>query len=104
MAPRAGVALVLNESAHAVLHGGYGLFFERTPSIAGAFQQFESATDTRFGLDGATALGPPVGYEHVTAPELQTTRSAIWDLAYENRLNRRVTLTWACSTVRTATA
>ena len=57
-APRAGVALILNESATAVLHGGYGLFYERTPSIAGAFQQFEPATDTRFATDGVTALGP----------------------------------------------
>ena len=95
VAPRAGMALVLNESAQAVLRGGYGLFFERTPSIAGAFGQFESALDTRFAQDGTTALGPPVPYAHVTAPLLQATRSAIWDLAYENHLNRRVTLTLA---------
>ena len=59
-APRAGVALLLNESGTAVLHGGYGLFFERTPSVAGAFQQFEHATDTRFAADGVTMLGPPI--------------------------------------------
>ena len=95
VAPRAGMALVLDESAQAVLRGGYGLFFERTPSIAGAFGQFESALDTRFARDGTTALGPPVPYTHVTAPVLQATRSAIWDLAYKNHLNRRVTLTLA---------
>ncbi len=91
-APRAGVALLLNESATAVLHGGYGLFFERTPSVAGAFQQFEHATDTRFAADGVTTLGPPIVYEHVTAADLRTARSAAWDLAYDYRLNRMFSL------------
>ncbi|MEO8259768.1 MAG: TonB-dependent receptor [Acidobacteriota bacterium] len=86
--PRAGVAVLLNPSATAVLHGGYGLFYERTPSIAGAFQQFEPATDTRFGTDGVTTLGTPTIYEHVTAADLQTARSAAWDLAYDHRVNR----------------
>ena len=62
VAPRVGMAVMLNESARAVLRGGYGLFFERTPSIAGAFGQFESALDTRFAADGKTPLGPPVLY------------------------------------------
>ena len=91
-APRAGVALLLNESATAVLHGGYGLFYERTPSIAGAFQQFEQATDTRFANDGVTTLGAPILYEHVTAADLQTAHSAAWDLAYDHRLSRTLSL------------
>jgi hypothetical protein len=91
-APRVGVAWLLNESATAVLHGGYGLFYERTPSIAGAFQQFEQASDTRFATDGVTTLGPPILYEHVTAANLQTARSAAWDLAYDYRVNRVVSL------------
>jgi hypothetical protein len=91
-APRAGVALLLNESATAVLHGGYGLFYERTPSIGAAFQQFEPAIDTRIAIDGVTALGPPILYEHVTAGDLQTARSAAWDLAYDYRLTRMLSL------------
>jgi hypothetical protein len=91
-APRAGVAWLLNESATAVLHGGYGLFYERTPSIARAFQQFEPETDTRFAADGVTRLGPPLLYEHVTATDLQTARSAAWDLAYDYRVNRTISL------------
>ena len=91
-APRAGVALLLNEAATAVLHGGYGLFYERTPSIAGAFQQFEQATDTRFTTDGVTTLGLPILYEHVTAADLRTARSAAWDVAYDYRLTRMFSL------------
>src|SRR5262249_52434409 len=86
--PRVGVAVLLNSSGTASLHGGYGLFYERTPSIAAAFQQFEQPLDTRFAADGLTLLGPPVRYEHVTSADLQTARSATWDVSYDYRVNR----------------
>ena len=41
LTPRVGTAVLLNESGSAVLRGGFGLFYERTPSTAGAFTQFE---------------------------------------------------------------
>jgi hypothetical protein len=86
--PRAGAALLLNSSATAVLRGGYGLFYERTPSVAGAFRAFESATDTRFAPDGVTVLGPPALVAHVIG-QLRTARSSTWDIAYDHRLSPR---------------
>ncbi len=83
--PRIGAALLLNEAGSSVLRGGYGLFFERTPSAAGAFGQFETFIDTRFAGDGVTPLGPPVPFLHVTAPDLRTPRAATWDVTYEYR-------------------
>ena len=83
--PRIGAALLLNDAGSSVLRGGYGLFFERTPSAAGAFEQFETFTDTRFAADGVTPLGPPVAFAHVTAPNLRTARAATWDVTYEYR-------------------
>jgi len=85
--PRVGAALLLNESGSSVLRGGYGLFFERTPSAAGAFKfgQFETFTDTRFADNGITPLGPPVPFVHVTSPSLRTARAATWDVTYEYR-------------------
>ena len=83
--PRIGAALLLNEAGSAVLRGGYGLFFERTPSAAGTFEQFETFTDTRFAADGVTPLGPAVPFAHVTAPNLRTARAASWDVTYEYR-------------------
>ena len=83
--PRIGAALLLNEAGSSVLRGGYGLFFERTPSAAGTFGQFETFTDTRFADDGVTPLGPPVPFVHVTAPDLRTARAATWDVTYEYR-------------------
>ena len=56
--PRVGTALVLDDSGDMILRGGWGLFYERTPSTAGAFDQFETATDTRFDA------GPAPGDDH----------------------------------------
>ena len=90
--PRVGVAVLLNDSGTNVLRGGFGLFHERTPLVAGAFEQFEAALDTRFDTDGITPLGPPTLYEHVTAPDLKTARSATWDASYDHRLNRMLSM------------
>jgi hypothetical protein len=86
--PRLGAALVLNSAATAVLRGGYGLFYERTPSVAGAFTAFEAATDTRFAEDGITLIGRPMLVAHVVG-NLQTARSSTWDIAYDHRLSPR---------------
>jgi hypothetical protein len=92
MTPRIGAVVVLNEAATSVLRGGVGLFYERTPSLAGAFQQFEITTDTRYDLDGVTPLGPPIRFPHVLAPDLGTARSMTWDVAYDYRVNNRWSL------------
>lgn len=86
--PRLGAALVLNSAATAVLRGGYGLFYERTPSVAGAFTAFEAATDTRFADDGITLIGRPALVAHQVG-SLQTARSSTWDIAYDHRLSPR---------------
>jgi hypothetical protein len=84
--PRVGAVWLLNGQGSALLRGGFGLFYERTPSIAGAFGQFETTTDARYAVDGVTLLGSPAVYTHVAAPELATARSATWNLSYEQRL------------------
>jgi len=85
--PRVGSALVLNKSGTAVLRGGFGLFYERTPSTAGAFDQFGTVIDQRFAIDGVTPVGPPVAFVHTTA-ELQTPRSKTWDISLDHRINK----------------
>ena len=86
--PRVGAAVVLNGAGTAVLRGGYGLFYERTPSAAGAFTTFEAATETRFAADGITPIGPPTLVAHVVG-DLQTAHSATWDLDYDHRFSPR---------------
>jgi hypothetical protein len=90
LTPRVGAAWLVKADGSAVLRGGFGLFFERTPSLAGAFDQFDPYIDRRFAADG-TALGLPVAMDHVTAPHLSTPRSRTWDVSYEQRLNK----TWS---------
>jgi len=84
--PRLGTAILLNRAGSAVLRGGYGLFYERTPLVAGAFEDFETPLDTRYAADGVTPLGPSVRYTHTTAGHLHPARSATWDVEYEHRL------------------
>jgi hypothetical protein len=84
--PRIGTALLLNASGSAVLRGGFGVFYERTPSTAGVFDNFENYVDTRFAPDGVTALST-VLFTHVAAADLQTPRSVTWDAAYDHRLS-----------------
>src|SRR5215831_1927044 len=55
VSPRAGTAVLLTESGSVVVRGGWGIFVDRTPSMAGAFTSFERAIDTRFPIDGAPA-------------------------------------------------
>src|SRR5262249_13362164 len=64
--PRVGTAILLNDAGTSVVRGGFGLFYERTPSTVGAFQQFESALDTRFAADGQTVVGQPILFAHAT--------------------------------------
>jgi hypothetical protein len=92
VSPRVGMAVILNGAGTSVLRGGYGVFAERTPSVAGAFEQFEAATDTRFAGDGVSMIGVPVQYAHVTAPDLQTASSSTWDVSYDRRLNHLLSL------------
>jgi outer membrane receptor for ferrienterochelin and colicin len=89
LSPRLGTAVLLNESGSAVLRGGWGLFYERTPAVAGVFETFERATDQRFAADGLTPLGPAVRVARITAPDLETPRSRTWDVGYEYRVNPR---------------
>jgi len=88
--PRVGAAVLLDETGNTVLRGGVGVFYERTPLVAGVFDEFENTLDTRYDTDGVTPLGPAVLYRHVTEPNLQVARSTAWDLSYDKRLNRTV--------------
>jgi len=91
VSPRVGTAVLLTESGSAVLRGGWGLFVERTPSMAGVFTSFESAVDTRFTLDGS-AVVPGVAVAQSVAPILETPVSRTWDAGFDYRWNERWSL------------
>jgi len=88
LSPRIGTAVLLTESGSAVLRGGWGIFVERTPSMAGVFTSFESAVDTRFTPDAPTA-SPGVAVTQSVAPVLETPASRTWDAGFDYRLNER---------------
>ena len=85
--PRIGSAYLLRADGSSTLRGGYGLFFERTPSVAGVFTEYESFLDTRYAADGVTPLGAPVSVAHAVDPRLRTARSSAWDLGFDHKFN-----------------
>jgi hypothetical protein len=89
--PRVGTVLALDQTGDTLLRGGYGLFYERTPMVAGAFDQFDREIDTRYEADGLTPSGPPVTFTPKAALGTSAPRSATWDLSFEHRFNK----TWA---------
>ena len=85
--PRVGSAVVLDKAGAAVIRGGYGLFFERTPSTVGAFPMFSGVVDQRYQANGITPVGLPVTFVN-TLTDLQTPRSRTWDLGFDYRFNK----------------
>ena len=83
--PRVGAILLLNEQGTSVLRGGDGLFFERTPSVVGALDQFESTIDARYAADGVTLLGAPVVQAPMKSGPLDVARSGTWNLEWDAR-------------------
>ncbi len=90
--PRAGLVWLMDEKGASVLRGGYGLFFERTPSVVGAFNRFETAIDTRYGPDGDTVVGIPVVQRHVIPGDLRVARSATWNVEWDKRATSALSL------------
>lgn len=86
--PRVGSALLLNQSGTTVLRGGVGLFYERTPSTAGVFDQYERATDWRVMAPGAP-FGVVAAVAHRMSSDLRTARSATWDVAFDHHFSSR---------------
>ena len=90
--PRVGIAVALDKNRNATIRGGWGLFYERTPLMAGAFGGLSNLTETAYGPDGLTVVGTPVVYDHRLVASPQTPRSSTWNIGYEHRLTPSVSL------------
>ena len=86
--PRVGTVFLLTEDGSTQVRGGFGLFYERMPSVAGAFTQFQSEVDTRYGADGITPVAPPITYVQRAEVGPSAPHSATWDVAFEHRFNK----------------
>jgi hypothetical protein len=88
VSPRLGTAVLLTGSGSVVLRGGWGLFVERTPSMAGAFTSFENSVDTRAPID-PTLPAQSVLVTQSVAPVLETPTSRTWDVGVDYRWSDR---------------
>jgi hypothetical protein len=84
--PRFGVAIALDKARNATVRGGWGYFYERTPTLAGAFTQLSDQFETAYAADGQTPLGPPVRSVHSFEGAGETPRSIAWNIGYEHRI------------------
>ncbi len=80
--PRVGAILSLRADSRAILRGGIGLFTERTPLLAGAFEAFEPRAVTTYGPTGqATSLLTP------RRGALDPARAVVWNLQYDYKFD-----------------
>ena len=85
LAPRVGGAFVVSRPRHATIRGGWGYFFERTPTSAATFDQQEGRTEQPYAVDGLTFSGPPIRYSDALGSPLDTARSITWNVGYEDQ-------------------
>ncbi len=87
--PRSGFTLALDEDSSAVLRGGFGLFYQRTPLSVGAFQSMELREVTQYGADGVTPLGLPIVFANVGS-NLDTPYAQVANIEYDQRFGSRL--------------
>lgn len=92
LSPRVGALLALKPDGSITIRGGIGLFYERTPLAAGAFEESESRTITRYPAAGVLGLARPVTYVPRADAVLRTAHSRVWNAEYEQKVTRRLTL------------
>jgi hypothetical protein len=59
----------------AVIRGGIGLFYDRTPLSVGYFTQLPERTVTTFAADGISIIDGPRRFANIVAPQLRNPRS-----------------------------
>ncbi len=87
--PRAGVSVGVLPEGRGILRGGVGKFRQRTPLNVGAFSDFESRIETRFGPD-EQPLGPSVSFVNTPASDLRTPEAVAGNVEWNQRFGRRV--------------
>lgn len=106
-APRIGAAYQLSQKSgrETVLRGGFGVFYDLQAGLTGnaptafPYARYKLLFDGPFPIDPATAvppaftLNPPVGRIYVSDPNLEAPRTYQWNLAVEQSLGSKQTIT-----------
>ena len=96
--PRGGVAFVFGPKGSMTLTGGAGLYYERSPSYALAFQQYETRDVATFAADGLSPVGPTLRFIHHRSTTLDTPRSRGWNVTFTHQATRK--LAWRAGHLR----
>lgn len=86
LSPRVGAVVGLLPDGRGVLRGGTGLFYERTPLLAGAFESLDVQTVRRFAPDGTQVS--VTRYPNVVNGPLLTASGRVWNIDYDHRVSK----------------
>ena len=90
VSPRVGAVIGVLADGRGILRGGTGLFYERTPLLAGAFTSLDVQTVTRFAPDGSAR--DAVRYVNTVTSPLRTASGRVWNVDYDHRLTKTLAL------------
>ncbi len=92
LAPRLSGAYVLDANGRTIVKAGVGIFYDHVFLHAGAFERFQTRTESFFGPDGEI-VGQPIVFANVVSDEgLENPRSLAWNVELDRRLTEKVQL------------
>lgn len=105
ISPRAGIVVSPGTSGRTVIRGGFGVFYDRVPLLAGDFINNPARTVTQFDTLG-NPLGPPITYENSYVKLLENGQQVVpanhrlsstpynltWNTEIDQELSSRVVL------------
>lgn len=90
VAPRAALAISLDESGRTRLKAGVGQFFDRVFLLVDAFEQFQQRAEQAYDAAGRLS-GQRVVYENRVSPdEFDVPQSTVWNVELDRELGARV--------------
>lgn len=89
-APRAGVAVSLDESGRTRLKSGIGTFFDRVFLLVDAFELFQQRVEQDYD-DAGGLTGTPVVYRNrVSTDEFDVPQSTVWNIELDREIGSRL--------------
>ncbi|MEP6914164.1 MAG: TonB-dependent receptor [Acidobacteriota bacterium] len=92
LSPRFGTVISLLPDGKAIVRGGVGVFYERTPLLVGAFETIEAPIVTRYDTDGITPRGPAVAFVNRIDSPLRTPAGRVWNIEFDHHVTPAVLL------------
>lgn len=91
IAPRISFLYLPFKNGTAILRGGMGLFYDRTPLAIGYFRQLPERTVTTLAADGLSITDGPRRFANLVEARLRNPRSVRWSLQIDHPVSKSLT-------------